>query len=254
MASISVPTYLNIDLKFELAPVGTRIGAFIIDWFIKGFYLFLISVLFTGISNPIAMFFLLSPFIFYSFIFEWLNKGRTLGKMAMTCRVMGIDGSYPSVYQCATRWIFLSVDAWLFSLFIFVNPVLGGFVIFSPLIGLLILALNNNNQRIGDMAANTIVVKGKQNEVYISDTIYAYSNIKNEYQPKYPQIMRLSDNDITKIKILFEKSDYHSNYELTNRLANHIKKILKIESPENDEEFLRQLLNDYNYYAIKESN
>ncbi len=253
MAAFSVPTYLNIDLKFDLASVGARIGAFIIDWFIKGIYLFfVISVLISDGLNEFAVFLFYLPVIFYSLILELFNKGQSIGKMAMKCRVIGIDGNYPSVYQCATRWIFLSVDVWILAIFLAINPVFGGFVIFSPLIGLMILALNKNQQRIGDMAANTIVIKSKQNEVYITDTVYAYANNQKEYQPKYPEIMRLSDNDITKIKVLFEKGDYNQNYELTNRLAGHIKKILKIESEDRDEVFLKQLLNDYNYYAINE--
>lgn len=255
MPTISIPTYLNIDLKFELASIGVRIGAYLIDWLIKIIYLIAISYALKSNEAFIINFFVVyAPVIFYSLILEVFNKGQSIGKMILKCRVMSMEGNYPSVYQCATRWIFLSVDAWILTIFLIVKPIYIGFAVFSPLIGLMIIAFNKNHQRLGDMAANTIVVNISQKEVNISDTIYAYSNIHNKYQPKYPQIMRLSDKDITKIKVLFEKSDNQQNYELINRLAEHIKKILKIDSNESNEAFLKQLLNDYNYYSIQENN
>jgi hypothetical protein len=62
----------------------------------------------------------------------------------------------------------------------------------------------------------------------------------------------LSDKDITLIKSLFERGNDTLNPEIANKLAKHIKQILKIESEANSVDFLRQLLNDYNHFAINE--
>ncbi len=255
MKAIAIPTYLNIDLSFELTSTGTRFGAFVIDWLIKWSYLIIISTSTgTGLldSTLLFSFLLYSPFIFYSFLFEYFNKGQSFGKMLLKCRVAGVEGNYPSVYQCATRWVFLSADVWLIYIFIFIHPSFSFLAIFSPLIGGLLINFSQYHQRLGDMAAHTIVISTRQQEVHIHDTIYAYANTRQGYEPKFPEIMRLSDRDITLIKSLFEQGNDTLNPEIARKLATHIKHILKIESSENDALFLRQLLNDYNYYAISE--
>lgn len=255
MKAIFVPTYLNIDLKFELAQIGSRFGAYIIDWVIKWLYLVIISFA-TSItllgSSVLLSFFIYMPFIFYSFLFEWLNKGQSLGKYFLKIRVVGVDGNYPSIYQCATRWLFLGADTWLIWLFVLIHPTFYALAMFSPLIGGLLIILTEKHQRFGDMAANTVVIHTKQKEIYIEDTIYAYATKNKGYEPKYPEIMRLSDKDINQIKYLLERGTETLNPEIANRLANHIKHILKIQSEDDNYEFLKQLLNDYNYYAINE--
>lgn len=257
MKAITIPTYLNIDLKFELVGLGGRLLAFVIDWVVKWLYFFAVLSTteiapFSG--NPLISILIYSPFIFYSFLFEWLNKGQTLGKMLMKCRVMGIDGNYPSIYQSATRWIFLTADIWLIYIFIFIDPIFSFFAIFSPLIGGITIIVTEKHQRLGDMAAHTIVVSTKEKEVYIYDTIYAYAHANKmaNYQPKFPEIMRLNDKDITKIKTLFERGNDSLNPAIADKLAKHIKNILKIESDMENNAFLKQLLNDYNHYSINE--
>jgi len=255
MKSISIPTYLNIDLKFELAHISTRLGANVIDWIIKWVYVIAVSLIpsvtVSG-GNLIFSFFAYMPFIFYSFLFEWLNKGQSPGKFLMKIRVMGVEGNYPSVYQCATRWLFLSVDMWVFSLFIYAHPLFSALTIFSPLAGIIIIMVSDKHQRLGDMAANTVVVNAKEKVIYVEDTIYAYATLAKGYEPKYPEIMRLSDKDINKIKFLLERGGQTMNPEIANKLAKHIKNLLKIESNEENYEFLKQLLSDYNYYAIND--
>lgn len=255
MKAFFVPTYLNIDLRFELAQVGARFGAYIIDWMIKWLYLLIVSSV-TNITflygSVLISFFFYMPFIFYSFLFEWLNKGQSLGKRIVKIRVVGADGNYPSVYQCATRWLFLGADMWLIWLFVFIHPAFYFLAIFSPLIGGLLIIFSDKHQRFGDIAANTVVINTKQKEIYIEDTIYAYATKSKEYQPKYPEIMRLSDKEVNQVKFLLERGSETFNPEVVHRLAAHLKNILKIESSDDDEDFLKQLLNDYNYYAINE--
>jgi uncharacterized RDD family membrane protein YckC len=256
MKAIFVPTYLNIDLKFELAHIGTRFGAYLIDWFIKWLYLIIISFA-TNVNSlsgsVIISFFIYIPLIFYSFFFEWLNKGQSLGKLLLKIRVVGVDGNYPSIYQCATRWLFLGADMWLIWLFVFIHPAFYFFALFSPLVGGLLVILSDKHQRFGDMAANTVVINTRQREIYIEDTIYAYATKAKGYQPKYPEIMRLTDKDINQIKFLLERASMTMNTEIINKLANHLKNILKIESSDENEAFIKQLLNDYNYFAINDA-
>jgi uncharacterized RDD family membrane protein YckC len=255
--ALNIPTFLNIDLKLELASSGRRIGAYFIDWAIKIAYLTVISLstganYFSDINPTLVQYILFAPFVFYSFLMEWLFKGQTIGKIWTKIKVIGAEGNIPSVSQCAIRWMFLLVDGYLFLLFTLVDPVFAVLLVFSPLVGLIVMSTNKYHQRIGDIAANTYLVNSKEQAYSIFDTIYAYSSqYKDEYTPKFPEIMRLNDKDMTILKKVLEESESTYDEALAEKLAKHIKKILDIEADEENYVFLKQLLKDYNYLSLK---
>ena len=255
MKAINIPTFLNIDLSFEMSSVGRRVGAFFIDFAIKLTYIFVVSAVFSinfDVNTTLIAFMVFTPFFLYSFLLEWLNKGQSIGKMVMSIRVIGTAGNPPSVSQCAIRWMFLLVDAYLFALLTLVNPIFTALMLFSPLVGALFIGIGKNQQRLGDIAAQTYIVRAKETEWSLDDTIYAYfSKKKANYVPQYPEIIKLSDRDMTIVKDLLQKSETYVNYELANKLANHIKKILNIDSKEDDYVFLKKLLEDYNYISLQ---
>lgn len=255
MKAINIPTFLNIDLSFEMSSVGRRFGAFFIDLAIKWTYIFFVSAVLNisfDINTTLVAFIIFTPFLLYSLLLEWLNKGQTIGKLVMGIRVIGVAGNPPSLTQCAIRWMFLLVDAYLFALLTLVNSVFVVLTFFSPLVGALFIGISKNQQRLGDIAAQTYIVRAKETEWSLDDTIYAYfSKKKSDYVPQYPEIIRLSDRDMTIVKDLLQKSETYINYELANKLANHIKKILSIESKEDDYIFLKKLLEDYNYISLQ---
>lgn len=253
MNAINIPTFLNIDLSFNLSGPGRRYGAFFIDWAIKIGYVFLISSLFMidiFSSNFFLSFIIYMPFFFYTFLLEWLWKGQTIGKKLMSIKVIGTDGNHPSVSQCAIRWMFLFADAYVFSLAAFIDPMFSAMAIFGPLVGAIMIGATKTEQRLGDIAAKTYIVSTKETHYSIEDTIYAYSNKRNNYTVKYPEVVKLSDKDMTIIQNLLEKSENQMDSDLTNRLAEHVKKILKIQSTDADLVFLKALLSDYNHLTI----
>lgn len=253
MNAINIPTFLNIDLSFTLSGPGRRFGAFFIDWAIKLGYIFVISTLFMidiFSENFFLGFIIYIPFLFYTFLLEWLWKGQTIGKKLMNIKVIGADGNHPSVSQCAIRWMFLFADAYVFSLAAFINPMFSVLAFFGPIVGAVFIGATKTEQRLGDMAARTYIVSTKETHYSIEDTIYAYSNKRNNYAVKYPEVVKLSDKDMTIIQNLLEKSENQMDVDLMNRLAAHVKKILKIESSEADLAFLKNLLRDYNHLTI----
>lgn len=242
----NVPTYINIPLGFEIANIGKRALAFIIDLFIKVIYFLSMSITFG--ENDFIMSLVVIPFLLYTFLFEWLNKGQTLGKWLMRIRVISIEGNLPSVYQCATRWLFNLVDAWSLILLSFINPVLGVVGVISPFIGLTVIAITPKSQRIGDMAANTVLISTKEQQVSLKDTVIAYADYSQNYEPQFPEVMRLSDGDLNKIKYYAETAG-HDDAEIIKLLATRIKELLTIQTDLSDLKFLNQLLTDYNHYA-----
>jgi uncharacterized RDD family membrane protein YckC len=243
---LNVPTYINIPLGFEIADIGKRALAFIIDLLIKVIYFLSMSITFGG--NEFIMSLAVIPFLLYTFLFEWLNKGQTPGKWLMRIRVISIEGNLPSVYQCATRWLFNLVDAWSLILLSFINPVLGVVGVISPFIGLTVIAITPKSQRIGDMAANTVLISTKEQQVSLKDTVIAYADYSQDYEPQFPEVMRLSDGDLNKIKYYAETAG-HDDAEIIKLLATRIKELLIIQTDLSDSKFLNQLLTDYNHYA-----
>ena len=59
-------------------------------------------------------------------------------------RVVKVDGSTPSIGSYLLRWLLFPID----------GPITSG-------LGLLVVLLNKNNQRLGDLAAGTMVIKEK---------------------------------------------------------------------------------------------
>ncbi|WP_341228560.1 RDD family protein [uncultured Arcticibacterium sp.] len=256
MQQKTLATHLNIGLDFKVLELGQRFGAFIIDWSIKWLYILLVSTI-TNIDilgdSYLLILILYFPFLFYSFLFEWLNEGRSPGKMILHAQVISATGKLASIYQIAIRWIFNMVDIWLIVLLGSLIDNVFSFVIFGPLTGALFIAFTKNHQRLGDLAANTLVVSSKEEAVDIYDTIYAYTIQKEDYIPQFPEIMRLPDSDISKIQSIMENSNLNDNYETINKLANHVKRILSIKSKLSNSDFLTALLSDYNYYARKQN-
>lgn len=255
MNSINIPTFINIDLNFNLSGAGRRYGAFILDWLIKALYIYIIIEIFGNLNNDsfdqFVYFLILSPVFFYTFIMESFNNGQTVGKMILSIRVISSHGGKPSISQCAIRWFFMLVDAYILFLLITINPILSTIGFMGPLLGAIFIASGKTQQRVGDFAAGTYVVSLKENHYSIEDTIYAYSTKRTDYQVKYPEVIKLSDKDLTVVKMLLEKSEYELDYVLAQKLSSKIKQVLDIESSEDNYDFLKSLLRDYNYISNK---
>jgi hypothetical protein len=85
----------------------------------------------------------------YPVVMETLNRGRTLGKMAVGARVITLDGTPVRFRHAATRSAFLLVDTLLV-------PVAA--------IGVVSIWMTKANQRLGDLVAGTIVIVERRAE------------------------------------------------------------------------------------------
>jgi uncharacterized RDD family membrane protein YckC len=134
---------------------GSRIVAGIIDVILLGIVFIILSALFGDSESssgddgssfsvslsglPLILFILIS--FGYYFVLEAYNQGQTLGKKVMGIRVVAIEGPLDP-RKVVVRTLCRVVDGFLFYL-----------------VAVIVIATSQRKQRIGDMAAGTIVVK-----------------------------------------------------------------------------------------------
>ena len=172
-------------------------------------------------------------YFMYNIFMEILNGGQTLGKMIMSTRVVRLDGNEPEWSDVVLRAILQMLD----SLFSF------------GIIGLLLIKTTPKSQRLGDMAANTTVIKIQQSSWrFRLEDILGISTIQN-YQPLYPEVRNLSEKDMIYIKNVIARQKRFNNEahrEVVEDLVTHLMQVLQIDKrPPNSLDFLKILLKDY---------
>jgi uncharacterized RDD family membrane protein YckC len=244
MVELQINTTQNVNINFIAASVGERILAYIIDLIIKlayvvvtyqiTFNLFEIEKVLDGMDDWSRIAVLVSfylPVVFYSLIFETFLDGQTIGKRIMKIKVVKIDGYQASIYDYIVRWFFRIVD---------LNMM-------SGIVALIAIATSKKSQRLGDMTAGTSVITLKNN-VNISHTIL--EDLKEDYVPTYPNVIKLSDNDARIIKETFIRAKAAKDYNTLIKLRQKIIEVIELkEYNENDMQFIDTILKDYNYYT-----
>lgn len=255
MLIVKLDTGFNIEVEFPISPFHRRFFALLTDMIIQIVYVWFGSRLFNALSDfnwdkhywPIIIFLL--PYIFYHLICEITMNGQSVGKMVMGIKVMTLQGGQPSLSQYLIRWLFRIVDFPVFMiLFVVFIPVTWSNVWMVPLAfaGLISVILTPKSQRIGDLVAGTILIDLK-NRTSWQDTVF--TEVEATYQPRYPQVMQLSDRDINTLKSIIETVKRKNDYDLSMKIADRIKSKLRMDSNQDSLEFLQTLLKDYNYYS-----
>ncbi|MEQ1554324.1 MAG: RDD family protein [Ferruginibacter sp.] len=261
MATVQINTAFNVALNFEIAAFHKRLTAYIIDFVLLLIYLLALKYLLydtLNLSKDKAIGFdiliISLPMLFYSLLTELLLNGQTIGKKIMKIRVISLDGGEPTFGQFLLRWITKFFE-WPFLFgYIFEGTIeIVAYSMMTAFLGIavvLLILITKKNQRIGDIAAGTAVVDTKS-FMTIDDTIFIPVNSEN-YKVSYPEVMRLSDNDINTIKTVLTQAKKNNNHDICMRVEYKIKDVLKVESKLSSIDFLEKLLEDYNYLATKE--
>ena len=219
MESIQIETTQNVTLEYTPASVGDRILAYLIDSLI--IIAWLIMFIFIGVglginsrSNgaPFVVLFVIGflPLMFYNLVSELLMNGQTVGKKAMSIRVVMVDGSQPTVGAYLIRWIMRLIDIQLM----------------SGVVAIIAIASNNKGQRLGDMAANTTVVKLRP-PVGLSQIIPPAT--ATEHRVSFPEVTMLTDRDISVVRAVLNKTT-SENQELLHQASLKIKQVTGIQS------------------------
>ena len=242
MNTIVIPTTQNIELEYPIATLGDRMLAGILDLMILLGYWTLIFAIFDIAALPpfIARAFgelapeiqlLYLPIMFYHLICEIVFNGQSLGKAVMKIKVIRLDGAPATIIDYVIRWTFRIVDVFL------TFPFVG-------IVGIISMAVSKKGQRIGDMLANTTVIKMKM-VTYFADTIFVET--EDDYQVAFPEIETLSDRDVSILKEVLVAGLKSNNPELLSKLEYRVKEVTGIRSKLHSRAFLETVLKDYNY-------
>ncbi|NND63657.1 MAG: RDD family protein [Flavobacteriaceae bacterium] len=238
MANLEINTTQNVNLDYKIVSVGERILAFLIDLTLFLLYFYIVeiitSALDAAISDNWTVFglqqLLILPVMFYSLYMHILFNGRTVGKMIMKTRVVKVDGTPVHWSNYLTLWMMRILDIWMF---------LGS-------IGLLTTIFSEKRQRLGDMAAGTVVISTK-NKVKITHTIL--EEVTDDYEPTFINVTKLTDKDARLIKETYQIAINSNDFKTLNMLRNKVATVLEVESKLYDRQFIDTVLKDYNYFT-----
>lgn len=202
----NIGTPEGVELRLPVAGLASRSLAWLVDALIKFASLIVISIILQFLGDfgvgvlLIGMFLLLW---FYNVLFEVLNHGATPGKRALGLRVMNMNGTPVNWSGSLIRNLLRFVDT------------LPGCYAF----GCISVLMSKQFQRLGDLAAQTIVV----------------------YQPKQLPVSKRSDAEPIALKVPLSLDEQQAIVSFGERAAN-----LNSERAEELAALLRPLLSNVN--------
>ncbi len=152
---LSIETPEGVVFSFELATPVTRALALAVDSaaiMAGGMLVRQIAQIFSKVNLDIASalsvvgYFAIS--VVYAIVLEWRWRGQTIGKRLLGLRVIDVHGLRLQLPQIALRNLLRVVDM----------------LPFFYMVGGLVAVFSRNAQRLGDMAANTIVTRERKTE------------------------------------------------------------------------------------------
>lgn len=153
---LSIDTPEGVSIEVTLAGLGSRFGAALVDIVIQGVLLLILLLALTmagsTLSGDLSVFLMgvgavaLAVIILgYYIVFEALNGGRTPGKAVFGIRVASVDGAPVGLGAVSLRTLMRLVD----------------FLPAAYAVGAIAIVTNSRNQRLGDMVANTVVIRDR---------------------------------------------------------------------------------------------
>jgi uncharacterized membrane protein SpoIIM required for sporulation/uncharacterized RDD family membrane protein YckC len=221
-----VETPEHVDVRFELAGVGSRLAAGLLDLLLLGLGLLVLwiggNAIVDGVVSPhgTAQGWLTAVMILLTFcltwgyftLFEALNGGRTPGKHALGIRVVMDTGRSITPAASVVRNLVRFIDCYF--------PALP----FAP--ALLSIALHPSNKRLGDMAAGTIVVRDHPTDWTLGAPVPAAGDAVSELETGPPELseeeFRLLDRFLGRLNDLTPEVQVRITTDLVRRFEARI--------------------------------
>src|ERR1035437_6774779 len=224
--AIYIKTNQNVNIEYEICSISSRINALLIDSLVMfGITIALIYIFsFLSDSTKGTLFWIVIaiPIFFYHLISELTMNGQSIGKRVTKIKVIKANGSQASFSHYFLRFLFRPLDSFY-------------------ALGLACIFFTKKNQRIGDLAAGTIMITVKD-AISFKD-IDKTMSVSND-AIVYPEVEKLKDSDIAIIIDLLEKRKTQQNHENIVLLAKKIQDHLFITTHENPYTFLTIIVRD----------
>ena len=236
MQTIHVQTTHNVFIHYAVASVGDRILAHLIDMLILIFYSVVIIAVFINIKMDEAWVWMMvigTPWLLYNVLFEIFMNGQTPGKIAMTIKVVRLNGTPASIGDYLLRWIFSFVD----------------FYVLSGAIAVILVAASDKGQRLGDLVAGTSVVKLIEQKEITASEVFVTPDAA--YVPIYSQATQLHERDIELIQRALEVARDFGNTEPLMAVSEKIKSLLGIQTDLPPVKFLYTVIKDYKHLTSR---
>jgi uncharacterized RDD family membrane protein YckC len=234
---LDILTTQNVTIEYPIAAVSDRIFSYLLDSiFLAGILisLNLISYILPTLTVLTYIFVALMfmVLLFYSLFFEYFYNGQSWGKRIIGLRVVKINGSEATASDYIARWAFRFIDIY-FS---------------AGTVAMFLINSTQRGQRIGDIVANTTVVKIKP--VY-NPSLSQIENIRSieNYVPLYNQVVNMHEDEMLNIKTILQEVKRYPNKAHRKQLENlriYLCDRLRISDVDSaDDAFIQQLINDY---------
>lgn len=245
MTVINIETTQNVTIHYQLAGIGSRILAYIIDFGILLAYLILMLIFLNYLSSLNLMdrsrfivfqvIALLLPVVLYDLFCEMFFNGQSVGKRTMRIKVIKIDGSKPSFGSYLIRWSTRVVECLVF---------------FYGVVPIMAVSFSEKGQRLGDIMAGTTVIRTQKTETMMKNPMDLIREI-DDYEAKYPEAINLSDNDVRVIRRALDAYKYNRNRAPIDAVTLKVEEILGVKCKERPVEFLIRVIKDYNQLIIR---
>lgn len=241
MKTVTFKTAQYVNIEYELASPMVRAVAAFIDVVALCIYFLLMGMIFgsnffkmdPNIDSAVTAFFIRIPWLLYSPVIEYLTNGRSLGKLILGIRVVKSNGETAGLREYFTRWIFRIIDIWV-----------GGF----GFLALIVAGTSEKRQRLGDVMADTVVIKVRDTQTYYLNDILSIKSVDN-HTPTYPEVTRFTDEDMLLIKntiLRVQRYPNEANRVFAISLAEKTAELIGLpEVPQKKLEFLKIVLQDY---------
>lgn len=233
MKKIQIQTVQNIDIEYELASLGDRYVACLLDYFVIIAYAFLMLLIigeYLASLSWITYVIIYLPVLFYHLICEIALQGQSIGKYLMKLKVVKIDGTQASIGSYILRWILRSVD---------ITLTFGGLATLSSII-------TPYGQRIGDLAGGTTLVslKTRDNLAFqLFDPVFQ----QEDYTITFDTVTNLTDQDIQLIKEALLQTQHLTSNVVLFALVEKVAELLGVTVILPPRKFLNIVVQDYHF-------
>lgn len=235
MSKINVTSAQNVSLQYELASLGERIGAFLIDYilFVILFWLFKIIQISLGDSaGDIVWVFYVLIIFFYSLVSEIFFSGQSIGKRIVKLRVVRASGEKLIPYDCVIRWSSRWLD---------IHTAFG-------IVGVVNILSTKKHQRIGGVLSDTIVVKINPGKRMKLEHLLKLKTNKG-LELEFPRVREFNDEEMLTVKnaiAQIKKNNNKAHKELLNELVEVVCERMGIEKkPKDSLGFLNRVIKEY---------